>query len=62
MAQEPVHHDIIAQIEAEGLERSQVMFYERLSEEELQESAIVLVTFLYHAATRDAKIPRDLTR
>ena len=25
MAQEPVHHDIIAQIKAEGLERSQVL-------------------------------------
>jgi hypothetical protein len=36
-------------------------FYERLSEEELQEGAIVLATFLYHAAMRDEKIPRDLT-
>ena len=36
-------------------------FYERLTEEELQESAIVLATFLYHAAMRDEKIPRDLT-
>lgn len=36
-------------------------FYERLSEEELQEGAIVLATFLYHAAMRDKKIPRDLT-
>jgi carboxypeptidase Q len=36
-------------------------FYERLSEEELQEGAIVLATFLYHAAMRDEKIPSDLT-
>ena len=36
-------------------------FYERLTEEELQEGAIVLATFLYHAAMRDEKIPRDLT-
>ncbi len=33
-------------------------FYERLSEEDLQEAAIVLATFLYHAAMRDEKIPR----
>lgn len=37
-------------------------FYERLSEDDLQESAIVLATFLYHAAMRDEMIPRgDLT-
>ncbi len=29
IGQEPVHHDVMAQIRAEGLERSQVMFYER---------------------------------
>lgn len=33
-------------------------FYERLSEEDLQEAAVVLATFLYHAAMRDEKIPR----
>ena len=33
-------------------------FYERLREEDLQEAAIVLATFVYHAAMRDQKIPR----
>jgi len=33
-------------------------FYERMRPEDLREAAIVLATFLYHAAMRDAKIPR----
>jgi carboxypeptidase Q len=33
-------------------------FYERVSEEDLRENAIVLAVFLYHAAMRDGKIPR----
>jgi Zn-dependent M28 family amino/carboxypeptidase len=33
-------------------------FYERLSETDLKETAIVLATFLYEAAQRDQKIPR----
>ncbi len=32
--------------------------FERLSEADLMESAIVLATFVYHAAMRDEKIPR----
>ena len=32
--------------------------FERLSEADLMESAIVLATFIYHAAMRDEKIPR----
>ena len=32
--------------------------FERLSEADLQESAILLATFAYHAAMRDEKIPR----
>ena len=33
-------------------------FYERLSEEDLAQAAVVLATFLYHAAMRDEKVPR----
>ena len=33
-------------------------FYERMSPEELREAAIVLATFVVHAAMRDEKIPR----
>ena len=33
-------------------------FYERVSEEDLRENAIVIASFLYHAAMRDEKIPR----
>ncbi len=33
-------------------------FYERLNEADLKQSAIVLATFLYHAAMRDDMIPR----
>jgi hypothetical protein len=33
-------------------------FYERVAEEELQQAAIVLATFAYHAAMRDERIPR----
>jgi carboxypeptidase Q len=33
-------------------------FYERMRPEDLREAAVVLATFLYHAAMRDAKIPR----
>ncbi len=33
-------------------------FYERLNEADLKQSAIVLATFLYHAAMRDEKLPR----
>lgn len=33
-------------------------FYERLSPKDLQQAAIVLATFAYHAAMRDQKIPR----
>ncbi|MCH7779048.1 MAG: hypothetical protein IH878_21345, partial [Gemmatimonadetes bacterium] len=32
--------------------------FERLSEADLMESAILLATFVYHAAMRDEKIPR----
>lgn len=34
-------------------------FYERLREEDLKQNAVVLATFLYHAAMRDEKIPRN---
>jgi len=33
-------------------------FYERVKEEDLQQAAIVMATFVYHAAMRDEKIPR----
>jgi hypothetical protein len=33
-------------------------YFERVSEDDLQQAAIVLATFLYHAAMRDEKIPR----
>jgi Zn-dependent M28 family amino/carboxypeptidase len=33
-------------------------FFERVSEEDLKESAIVLAVFAYHAAMRDERIPR----
>ena len=33
-------------------------FYERVRETDLQQAAIVLATFVYHAAMRDDKIPR----
>lgn len=32
-------------------------FYERVSEDDLKQSAVVLASFLYHAAMRDARLP-----
>jgi hypothetical protein len=37
-------------------------FFERVGEEELKQSAIVLATFLYHAAQRDERIPLSPAR
>ena len=39
--------------------RTNMDTFERLSEADLKESAIVLVTFAYHAAMRDEKIPHS---
>lgn len=33
-------------------------FYERVRGDDLKEAAVVLASFAWHAATRDAKIPR----
>ena len=42
----------------ERTRRTNAGFPERMSEAELQQSAIVLATFAWHAAVRDGRIPR----
>jgi len=37
-------------------------FYERVSERDLKQSAVVIAVFAWHAATRDGKIPRAVTQ
>jgi hypothetical protein len=32
--------------------------YERVNIDDLKQNAVILASFLYHAAMRDAKIPR----